>query len=289
MIETTIYAAIAAFFIALVSATGGITGAFLLLPVQIGILGIASPSVSATNHLYNIFAAPGGVYRYWKEGRLSGPLVGLVTGGTLPGIIIGVLIRIYWLSNAEPFKVFAGIVLLVLGLVLLRRTWSSASTTVSSANVCLTESDLITMTWTELRIRYQDNDYSVKVIWLVFVSFLIGVIGGAYGIGGGVFTSAYLVGICGLPVYMTAGATLFATFFSSVLATIIFAVLPLFGIGVANEVTPVWSLGIAMGLAGYAGGYLGARLQKRLPSKLILTVLAILMLGVAGKYVAVLF
>ena len=63
-----------AFAISFFTSMGGISGAFLLLPFQMSVLGYTHPSVSATNQLYNIVAIPSGVYRYWKEGRMVWPL-----------------------------------------------------------------------------------------------------------------------------------------------------------------------------------------------------------------------
>jgi len=77
------------FLISFLCASGGISGAFLLLPFQVSILGFAAPSVSATNHLYNVFAIPFGVYRYWKEKRFYYPLTLIIILGTFPGVIIG--------------------------------------------------------------------------------------------------------------------------------------------------------------------------------------------------------
>ena len=65
---------LAAFVISLFTSTAGVSGAFLLLPLQTALLGINTPSVSATNQLYNVIAIPGGVYRYAREGRLLRPL-----------------------------------------------------------------------------------------------------------------------------------------------------------------------------------------------------------------------
>jgi uncharacterized membrane protein YfcA len=49
---------------------GGISGAFLLLPFQMSVLGYTNPSVSATNQFYNVVATPGGVWRlYLDSGR----------------------------------------------------------------------------------------------------------------------------------------------------------------------------------------------------------------------------
>jgi len=51
----------------------GVSGAFLLLPFQVSVLGFSSPAVSPTNLFYNIVGIPGGVYRYIREGRMCGP------------------------------------------------------------------------------------------------------------------------------------------------------------------------------------------------------------------------
>ena len=58
-----------AFAISLLTSMGGVSGAFLLLPFQVSILGFQSPAVSATNHLFNMVAIPGGVWRYSREGN----------------------------------------------------------------------------------------------------------------------------------------------------------------------------------------------------------------------------
>ena len=59
-----------AFFISFLTSMGGVSGAFLLLPFQVSYLGFDSPSVSATNHIFNIIAITSGVYRYIREGRM---------------------------------------------------------------------------------------------------------------------------------------------------------------------------------------------------------------------------
>jgi len=60
----------------------GVSGAFILLPFQINILGFTNPAVSSTNFAYNIVAIPSGVYRYFKEGRMAWPLACAVFVGT---------------------------------------------------------------------------------------------------------------------------------------------------------------------------------------------------------------
>jgi uncharacterized protein len=57
---------------------GGVSGAFLLVPFQVSFLNFTSPSVSATNHLFNVVAIPSGVYRYIREGRMNWPVTWVV-------------------------------------------------------------------------------------------------------------------------------------------------------------------------------------------------------------------
>src|SRR4030065_1482613 len=78
-----------ALVISFFTSMGGVSGAFLLLPFQMSFLKFTSPSVSATNFVFNIVALPSGVYRYIKEGRMAWPLTWIVSGGTLPGGVVG--------------------------------------------------------------------------------------------------------------------------------------------------------------------------------------------------------
>lgn len=99
---------------------GGLSGAFLLLPFQMSVLGYTNPSVSATNQLYNVFANPGGVFRYWRENRLLWPLAWIVAAGSVPGVMAGAVIRVQWLPDSHDFKLFAALVMLAVGLEMIR-------------------------------------------------------------------------------------------------------------------------------------------------------------------------
>src|SRR5437868_2074589 len=66
---TELIALAAADAIAVIATPAGISGAVLLLPFQISVLGTPSPSVTPTNLLYNVVATPGALYRYWRQGQ----------------------------------------------------------------------------------------------------------------------------------------------------------------------------------------------------------------------------
>src|SRR5271169_1395429 len=112
---TEVTALIAAFVIAVASTPAGISGAVLLLPFQVSVLGTPSPAVTPTNLLYNVVATPGALYRYWRQGQRGGRLALLLITGTLPGVIAGSIIRVELLPGARVFDLVVAAVLLPLG------------------------------------------------------------------------------------------------------------------------------------------------------------------------------
>src|SRR5262249_26278380 len=95
--------------------TGGISGAVLLLPFQVSVLGTTGPSVTPTNLLYNIVSTPGALYRYWRQGQTGGRLALVLIAGTVPGVIAGSVIRVELLPGPHVFDLVVAAVLLPLG------------------------------------------------------------------------------------------------------------------------------------------------------------------------------
>jgi uncharacterized protein len=110
-----VVALMAAFAIAVVTTPAGVSGAVLLLPFQVSVLGTPSPSVTPTNLLYNVVACPGAIWRYWRQGQTGGTLTWLLLAGTLPGVIAGSIIRVYLLPGPVVFDFVVAAVLIPLG------------------------------------------------------------------------------------------------------------------------------------------------------------------------------
>ena len=284
-----------AFAVSFLTSMGGVSGAFLLLPFQMSVLGYTSPSVSATNQLYNIVAIPSGVYRYWREGRMIWPLVWAVVAGTLPGVLIGAIIRVTGLRDPRHFKLFAAAVLLYIGIKMVRdmlKQQAAAAATGKAApsgplaasygnpaaTVRITESTLRRIGFT-----FQGENYSVPVSGIFLLCFIVGIVGGVYGIGGGAIVAPFLVTFFGLPVYTVAGAALMGTFVTSVAGVAFYSALAPFYPHLS--VAPDWLLGLLFGLGGMAGMYLGARCQKFVPAKAIKWMLVTILVGTALKYI----
>jgi uncharacterized protein len=242
------------FLIALITTPAGVSGAVLLLPVQLSVLRVPSLAVTPTNLIFNVVAVPGGLLRFWREGRLFNSLSALLIVGTLPGVIAGAIIRVEYLSGGRAFMFIAAGVLMPLGLWLLLGSQRMSPT------------------------RPEPGRRGRGLISLLALA--VGVLGGIYGIGGGSLLAPVLIG-CGFSAYEVAPATLLATFLTSIAGIATFEVLQLTHGG---NVAPEWILGISMGLGGFVGSYLGARLQSRLPETSLRRLLGLIACLVAARY-----
>lgn len=290
-----------AFFISFFTSMGGVSGAFLLLPFQVSVLGFNTPAVSATNQLYNIVAIPSGVYRYIKEGRMVWPLTWVVIVGTLPGVLIGAIIRVQYLPDPRNFKMFVGLVLLYIGSRLLKDILKKKS--IKKGKLSAEEEfqkltrefnskhgknqlpRVIVKKFSLTRISYDfyGQNFNINTIGIMSLSFIVGIIGGVYGIGGGAIIAPFFISFFGLPVYTVAGAALMGTFVTSVAGVIFYQIIAPFYPHMA--ISPDWLLGFLFGLGGFGGMYCGARVQKYVPAKAIKWILALCILFTASKYI----
>ena len=274
-----------AFCVSFLTSMVGLSGAFLLLPFQMSVLGFVSPAVSGTNLVFNIVAAPGGILGFLRERRMLWPLAWIIVAGSAPGIFIGGLIRLNWLPDSGHFKVFVGLVLLYIGIRLVHdigRNRLRAAPTADPAGPHPFEIESVRVTWRRLTYRFQDRDCACSLPSVFALSLAVGTLGGVYGIGGGAVIAPFLVAIYGLPVYTIAGATLIGTFATSVAGTAFYQIAAPFYAGM--QVRPDWMLGLLFGLGGCFGTYFGSRMQRFVASKWLKILLAILILFVAVDY-----
>ena len=94
----------------------GVSGAVLLLPFRVSVLGTASAQVTPANLLYNVIVTPGALYRYWRQGQAGGRLALVVIAGTVPGVITGSVVRVEMLPGSRAFDLVVAAVLLPLGI-----------------------------------------------------------------------------------------------------------------------------------------------------------------------------
>jgi uncharacterized membrane protein YfcA len=244
----------AAFVIAVLATPAGISGAVLLLPFQVSVLGTPSPAVTPTNLLYNVVATPGAIYRYWRQGQTGGRLALVLIAGTLPGVIAGSIIRVELLPGPRVFDLIVGAALFPLG------AWLAVTRPGHAASV--------------------SRPVRLPQRVLILLSAVVGCIGGIYGIGGGSILAPILIGT-GRPASEVAPAALGSTFVTSVAGVLTFTILSVHHPG---SVAPDWPTGIALGIGGLAGAYTGARIQSWLPEALIRRLVGVLVVAIGVRY-----
>jgi uncharacterized membrane protein YfcA len=244
----------AALIVATVASPAGVSGAVLLLPFQVSVLGTPSPSVTPTNLLYNVVATPGALFRYWRQGQTGGGLTRLLIAGTVPGVVVGSVIRVELLPGPRAFEAVIAVVLVPLG------------------------------AWLVLRSARPDHDHNARLrlppAAILGISIVVGTVGGIYGVGGGSILAPILIAT-GRSTADVAPATLASTFLASVAGVVTFIVLSQHHHG---PIAPAWAVGIALGAGGLAGSYLGALAQPHLPEILIRRVLGLLVIAIGIRY-----
>jgi len=246
----------AAFAVSAVATPAGISGAVLLLPFQVSVLGTPSPAVTPTNLLYNVVSTPGALYRYWRQNQTGGRLALILITGTLPGVIAGSIIRVELVPGPHVFDLLVASLLLPLGI------WLAATRPSRNRDPAR-----------------PPRPRQIPVPALIVLAALTGCVGGIYGIGGGSILSPVLIG-SGRPPSEVAPAALASTFVTSLAGVATFTILSIS----QGPVAPNWPTGIALGVGGIIGGYTGARMQSRLPDTLIRRIVGILAIAIAARY-----
>lgn len=131
-----------------------------------------------------------------------------------------------------------------------------------------------------MEYSFAGTAYSFDPRIVALVSLLVGIAGGAYGIGGGAVLAPFCISVLRLPVHSVAGASLFGTLVCSVAGVTVYSL----GAGSGADTAPDFLLGAVFGIGGMIGGYLGAKTQKHISQRPIKTGLFIILLLVAGKY-----
>ena len=248
--ERDLVALLAGFLLATVTTPVGVSGAVFLLPVQLSVLHVPNPRLTPTNLLFNVVSGPGGLLRHRLAGGFDRELTLQILAGSVPGVVLGAVVRVYVVADPDVFRVLAAAVLAPVGVVILRGPASAGG-------------------------GRRPRPRTLRTL-----AFVVGVVGGVYGVGGGSLLGPLLVG-SGMAVAAVAPAALLATWVTSMVGVAAYAVIALDATG---PVSPDWSLGVAAGLGGLAGGWLGASLQPRIPERVLRTLLGVLAISLAALY-----
>jgi hypothetical protein len=244
---------LAGLLVSLVTTPAGVSGAVLLLPIQVSLLDVPSPAVTPTNLLFNLFATPSAILRYRRSSSTAvrSSLAPRLLVGTIPGVVLGAFVRVEWLSGQDAFYIAAALVLAALGVLLLTRD-------------------------------PQPSSHRLPLHFVPPIAAGVGIVGGVYGVGGGSFLSPILL-IGGYSMYEVAPAALLSTLAASVVGIVTFVAIGLVSDSSA-QVIPDWGIGIAAGGGGAVGAFLGATIQPRIPERQLRRLLGAVALLIAIRY-----
>ncbi|ADY00820.1 MAG: sulfite exporter TauE/SafE family protein [Vulcanisaeta sp.] len=251
---------IAALIISFITSQGGISGAYLLLPIQSYILNTVNPVISSTNLLYNLISIPLSIHAYIRERRIAMPFALILIMGASAGTVVGTWLREHYLTDGYAFSCFMGFVLFSLAAeLILNSLFVRQIHTYESVIRCSRDGSSLVI------ITNKGNAYRVNTALLVIITVLVGIVSGAYGIGGASILSPILIGPMGLPTYIISGPTLVVTLVVSLIGILSYTYL-----GYPPDIIN----GLSIGLGGMIGIYLGTITQRRLSERFIKLIVA---------------
>jgi uncharacterized membrane protein YfcA len=233
---------------AVLTTPAGVSGAVFLIPVQVGLLGIAPAVAAPTNLVFNLFTAPVGLRRLRRAWRLDARVLVPMLAAALPAMAVGALLRALDIVGAGDGRILVAVVMGVVGLALL-----------------------------VVPAREGVAGRPASVATIAVVAGASGVVGGLYGIGGGAVMVPVLVAL-GAALPAVAPAALATTLATSALGLAVFQVASAAGAGPGAD----WGLALALGAGGVVGAHIGAGLAPRIPLRLLRAAL-----GVIGLLLAV--
>jgi uncharacterized membrane protein YfcA len=226
----------------------GLTGGIVTLPFMVSVLNFITPSVSATNLIYNIMTPFGSTYSYKREGRMLWRLGFIAGAGGVLGSVIGPQIRVGPLSDIILFKALFGILLASIGLRLFIKRHAEI-------RVGTVDKTLGTL-WRQ-EFTFSGETYSFLTIPVFIAGTFAGSISTTFGIGTGFLLVPFYTIVLRLPIYAVASSALLSTLIISSTGTIVYS-----SLNTTVSTAPDLRLGILLGIGGIIGGFVSAKLQR---------------------------
>ena len=241
----------------------GIGGGIIIVPtliyfgMELHILEGITPQIAiGTSSLILIITGLSSTLGYLKVKQVDVKNGSIFLFGLIPGALIGSVLSRYLTFDA--FNLYFGIFLIFVSILLLVRHRIKPMTWFENARYLKSYTDLQGVT----------HHYSVHPVVAVVTTFVIGVISGLFGIGGGALMTPLMLIVFRFPPHVAVGTSMMMIFFSSVASSA--------GHIVQGHVA--WGYALILIVSSYFGAQLGVRLNQRMQSDMIVNLLRIVML-----------
>ncbi len=263
--------------VGLLSGLFGVGGGFLLTPLLM-FVGV-SPMVAAASGAAAIIAASTtGTLEHSRAGTVDVKMGLALFAGGLVGSVAGVRL-LAWLNQFGPvnsvIRVLYVVLLSIIGVVMLAeslRTWRRGAYMAERRFEPVPRK-----TWVDslpLRVRFARSEVNVSFVVPASMGVLAGVLAALMGVGGGFVMVPLMLYVLHMRMHVIVGTSLFQILFTCMVVTGLQAVQN-------HTVDPVLALLLAVGST--VGARFGAKLGRLLRAEQLKILLAVIVLGVAGK------
>jgi len=269
------------------------------MPYSMSILQFDSVAVSPTSLITTFLNPFGALLGYRRNKQWNLDLALWLCVGAVLGSPIGPFIRVFWLTDPDPFKFVIGLALFVMAVHLLIQTtpWYLKRTVrhrrfKKKFDQMMKESlaegrtpsglpenfqiETVEKSFKSIRIAYWGEEQTFSVPLMLAIGFIVGIVASALGVGGGFMLVPIMVTVFGIPMYVLVAATVPFVITLSITSLLSYVVtLPLLT-GVITK--PDWAFGLFVASGAILGAWVAAKTQKYIPEQILKPMLA----GVTG-------
>lgn len=254
----------------------GVGGGFLLTPLLIfyGVPAAVAVSTQANQVLATSIA---GVSTHWRERQVDTQLGTLMLAGGLAGSSIGVgvfsLLKYLGVVDAT----ISALYVVFLGVIGSLMAWESIGTLAKTGGDPGRRTRLrMWMRALPMKRRFPRSGLYISILPPLGIGFLVGMLAAILGVGGGLILAPAMVYILGVPTRVMVGTSLFQIIFLTAYVTFLQATF--------NGTVDIVLAAVLM-IGGVIGARLGSLTGRRLKAAQLRLLLALLVLGIAGRLV----
>ncbi|MBX2806067.1 MAG: sulfite exporter TauE/SafE family protein [Hyphomicrobiales bacterium] len=257
----------------------GVGGGFLITPLLM-LSGIPAAVAVATGANQVVASSVSGSITQWRRGNIDFKMGTLLLSGGIIGALIGVQIVNYLAETGQIEIVISllyvfflssiGLLMLVESVQVWRRNRGGAARSARRSGQ---------HSWIHglpLKLRFQRSKLYISAIPPIIIGFLVGLLSGILGIGGGFIILPAMIYLLRMPTKVVIGTSLFQVIFISGFTTVFHAV--------SNYAVDLILAFILM-VGGVIGAQFGANAGQKLRGEQLRAFLAILVLGVSLRLI----